>query len=396
MAPVTEVPRFAGGRVLAIAGLVGLAGLVATAIGIAIDPGRALLGYLAAYAAVAAIAIGALVLLLIGYATNARWLAPLRRLQEAIAGVFPALAVLFVPIALGLDRIYVWADPPADLPEHERALIAAKQAWLDPAGFVVRTAVYLAVFLVAAELLRRWSRRRDGALPAGDPEDAMRRERVFAAAMLPPVGLALTFASIDWLMSLQPTWLSTMFGVYFFAAGFSAAIAVLAIVAAGTRAPIGLSGNHFHALGRMLLGFVVFWAYASYFQGFLIQIANRPSEVTFYLARTRDGWQLVLWAVVIARFALPFFLLLPRAWKHRPGYVAAVGGIVLVGHALDMLWLVVPSAGSSQSASWIDLAALVGIAGACTAFAAWRQRGVPVVAAGDPLLAAGHRYESPT
>ena len=183
-------------RVWQIAGLTALVALAISVVAIALDPAAALLAYLAAYATVASIAIGALVLLLIGYATNARWLAALRRVHEAIVLVFPILAVLFVPIALGVRWIYVWADHP----------VPVKQAWLNPAGFIIRSALYLAVFIIAAEVLRTWSRRRDGTVPAGDPEAVIRRERVFAAATLPPVALALTFAGIDWLMSLEPLW----------------------------------------------------------------------------------------------------------------------------------------------------------------------------------------------
>jgi hypothetical protein len=391
-----DTPRFATRRTAIVAGALGVLGLAGAGLAIALDPRRALLGYLFAYTTIAAIAIGALVFLLIGHAANARWLAPLRRLQQAITLVFPALAVLFVPIALGLDSLYVWADPHAAVSEETRHLLHAKRAWLAPAGFVARSALYLAVFLVAAEVLRRWSLRRDARPPAGAPEDAARRERVFGAAMLPPVGLALTFAAIDWLMSLQPTWVSSMFGVYVFAGGFVAALAVLALLAGRAQAAAELTGHHFHALGRMLLAFVVFWAYTSYFQGFLIQIADRPSEVTFYLVRTDGGWGGVLLATVVARFAVPFLLLLPRRPKFRAGYLAGVAVIVLVGHVLDFYWLVVPTGSAVLAPAWADVAALVGIAGACVALAAWRQHGAPIASPGDPFLAAGRRYESPT
>lgn len=388
MATLTSRRALSGAIVLAILGL------GATAVGIALDPDRALLGYLAAYSVVASTAIGALVFLLIAYATNARWLAAVRRVHEAISLVFPLLAILFIPIAIGVRRIYLWADPPPNLSQHSRELLAAKHAWLNDTGFIIRGFIYLAVFIIASEVLRRWSRRRDNVEPAGDAEDVLHRDRVFASAMLPPVALALTFAAIDWLQSLQPEWVSSMFPVYFFAAGFSAGIAILSIAAAQVRVPLSLTPNHFHALGRMLFAFCVFWAYASYFQGFLIQIANRPGEVAFFVPRLRDGWDVVLVAIVLARFALPFFLLLPRSWKYRPRFVASMAGIVFVGHVLDMFWLVLPSA--QAALSWVDIAALVGMLGACVAFAAWRLGRAALVAEGDPFLPAALRYESPT
>jgi hypothetical protein len=370
-------------RVLAIAGGVGVGGLAIMVIAIVASPERALLAYLAAYNAVASIAVGALVLLLIGYATNARWLAPLRRLQESLASVFPLLAVLFLPIALGVHHLFVWATPAS--PRHH--------GWFTTAGFIVRSAIYLGVFIVASEVLRRWSLRR-AVVPEGNPEDVLSRERVFASAMLPPVGLATTFAAIDWVMTLEPTWVSSMFPVYWFAAGFSTSIALLAIYAELLRAPLGLTGNHFHALGRMVFAFVVFWAYTSYFQGFLIAIANKPSEVTFYITRTHGIWRIALWAIILLRFALPFFLLLPRGLKLRRNYVAAVSALVVLGHIIEMVWLVVPSAGASPS--WIDLVAFAGVGGASVAFAIWRLRRAPLTVVGDPFLAAGLRYESTT
>ncbi|MBA3538627.1 MAG: hypothetical protein H0T79_03290 [Deltaproteobacteria bacterium] len=403
-------PVFRGGRVRRIAGLLGLIGAIVFVIGLVLDPTRAMYAYLTAYVTVAAVAIGVLILALAQYATNAHWPAAVRRLQEAVIGVFPLLVVLFVPIAIGLDYLYVWADPTATVSAHDHHKIAAKGAWLSTAGFVLRAVLYLGIFTLVAELLRRWSRRRDLVIPAADAppveapivvvegEAALRRERRFASAMLPAVGLATTFAAFDWIMSLQPAWFSTIFGVYYFAGGFGAGIAVVAILAWRARVTgvsrAAITPHHFHALGRLLFAFVVFWAYAAYFQGFIIRIADRPDEVTFYILRLQHGWDIVLWLLLIVHFAVPFLLLLPRRLKLRPRYVAAVAGIVLLGHVLDMYWLVMPVAGSPVS--WIDFAAFAFVVGACVLAIAWRQRGLPMVATGDPNLSTGIQYVSPT
>ena len=407
MAEVTERiwPVFQARRTFRIAAAVGAIGLAVTAIGIAVEPQRALLGYLAMYSAVTSTAIGVLVLLLIGHVANARWPAPLRRLHESVTIVFPALVVLFLPIALGLDHIYEWADPASELTGPARRMLEEKRAYLAPVPFVLRALLYLGAFTLTAELLRRWSRQRDTAAPADEPRtadlahDPLRRERVFAAAMLPVVGLAVTFAGFDWVMSLQPLWYSSMFGVYYFAGGFVAGIAVVVFLAWRMRCgptAMPLHGPLFHALGRMMLAFTVFWTYTAYFQGFLIQIADRPAEVTFYLTRLVHGWDVLLAFVVALRFVVPFGLLLPRSLKFQPWFMATVAGIIVVGHLLDSFWLVVPSRGAALGVSPFDLAALAGIAGACVALSAWRQRGVPIVPLGDPYLHDGLRYESPT
>jgi hypothetical protein len=378
-------------------GLAAVIGLGALAIGAAFTPGRAAIAYLFAYASAAAIAIGGLILMLIGHAANARWPAALRRVNESITVLFPVLALLFVPIVAALPYFYVWADPDAVLPAGAHHVLEAKRAWLEAWPFTMRATAYLAVFAVTAEVLRSRSRARDRVAPT-DPERAIRRDRMFAAAALPVVGLAVTFLAFDWVMSLQPTWYSSMFGIYYFAGGFAAGIATVAIlawrarpIAAGTITP-----HHFHALGRLLLAFVVFWGYAAYFQGFLIAIADRPIEVTFYRARLTGGWDVVLAIVLVVHFALPFLLLLPRMRKLRPRYVAGVAGIVVAGHIFDLYWVIVPAADPIATPSWLDIAALVGVGGACVAWAAWRQRGVPAIAVNEPYLQDAIGYASPT
>lgn len=377
------------------AAIVGVVGLALTALGYALAPARAMHAYLTAYAFVATTAVGALVLMLAGYAANARWMAPLRRLQEAITRAFVPLALLFVPIALAPGALYPWIDPPPTWTAHELHVVEAKHAYLNGPAFVFRAAMYLVIWIVAAGLLARWSRARDVRPPdPRAPEAALGRERAFASAMLPPVGLAITFAGFDWLMSLEPRWYSAIFGLYVFVGGFVASVAVLILVARRVGDP--LTPNHFHALGRLLFGLSVLWAYLAFFQIFLIQLPDRPIEVIFYERRNDGGWGATAAVVAATRFVLPFLLLLPRAPKLRPRYLAAVATIVLAGHYLDLYWLVLPAHDATVSPHWVDLAALAGVAGVATAWCAWRQRGVPAIAARDPFLPEGLRYASPT
>jgi hypothetical protein len=375
MAPLA----FDGRLTIVIAGAIGIGGAIALAFGIALEPQRALAAYLAAWTAVTTAAVGALAFLAIGYAANARWPAAVRRLAEAIAAALVPLALLFVPLA----ALGPWPSNSHHPSWH--ATIAA------------RSTLYLAIFIVPAELLRRWSRRRDAhpATPAPLGTDALDRERAFGSAMLPPIGLALTFGAFDWVMSVQPEWTSSVFGLYVSMGSLASGLALVAVLAARgvTTRAIPLTRHHFHAMGRLLLAFVVLWAYIAFFQAFLIQIANRPDEVTFYVTRMRGGWRVVTALVVVLHFALPFPLLVPRRLKFRPGYVAAIAGLVLVAHYLDAWWLVVPpSAGALPS--WTDLAAACAVIGLATCAAAWRARGVPMLATGDPYLPSGLDYAS--
>ncbi len=408
-AVMTAVPVFAGRKVILASAAACVLGFALLAVGLAIDPARAWLSYLMALAFAISTSVGGLILLMIGYAANARWMAVVRRPMELVALPLPALAVLFVPVLFGLEH-YPWHTPPPGLAAHELEILAHRAPFMSTAGYAIRAAAYFAVFITAATLLRRWSVRRDGGgeggpaePPPGEPppgEDALGRERRLACAMLPAVGLALTFAAIDWIMSLQPIWYSSIFGVYVFAGGFLAAIALVTILAARLWARHGGAGpitpNHFYALGRLLFAFTVFWAYAAFFQGMLIRIANKPEEVTFYLQRTGGAWAVFVWILIAGHFALPFLFLLPRAVKFRPRAMAGAGAWLIAMHLVDTYWLVIPSrVQGTLVVHWLDLAALAAVIGAAVAFAAWRQHGIALIARRDPFLADGAAYRSP-
>ncbi len=410
---------FSGRKVVLVSAVVAVLGLALLAVGLAIDPARAWLSYLMALAFAISTSVGGLILLMIGYAANARWMAVVRRPMEIVTLPLPALAVLFVPILFGLEH-YPWHTPPAGLAAHELEILEHRAPFMSTAGFAIRTAVYFAVFITAAALLRRWSVRRDREAPlaeeaplSGDTplraeerphapasEEALGRERRLACAMLPAVGLALTFAAMDWIMSLEPVWYSSIFGVYVFAGGFLAAIALVTILAARLWSRRGGAGaitpNHFYALGRLLFAFTVFWAYAAFFQAMLIRIANKPEEVTFYLERIGGAWAVFVWILIVGHFALPFLFLLPRAVKFRPRAMAGAGAWLIAMHLVDVYWLVIPSrVGGYLVVHWLDLAALAAVIGGAVAFAAWRQHGVALIARRDPFLADGAAYRSP-
>lgn len=398
---MAEVKRFEGARTTRIAAVVSALGFIGLAIGLAVDPHRTWLAYLMAYFFVFSVAVGALILLMIGYAANARWMAVVRRATEAVALPMPLLAVLFVALPFGAASLYPWQTVPPDATRHEIEVLAHRGAYMNLTGFTVRGAVYFAILIAASYLLRRWSVRRDGppVVRAGDPEVALGRERRFASAMLPPVGLALTFASIDWVMSLERVWYSTIFGIYVFAGGFVAAIGLITVLSAriwsAEHAGGYLTRNHFHALGRMMFAFTVFWAYNAFFQAMLIRIANKPEEVTFFLHRDDGVWRALIYVLILGRFAVPFLLLMPRKPKFDPRWMSWIGWWMVAMQLVDVYWLVLPSqVPGGQPLSWLDLAALAAVIGAAVAVAARRQRGVAVVPVGDPFLDEGAAYRS--
>ena len=382
------------------AGAVALAGWIGVGVGFGLARTETSFAYLTALAFVTSVALGALILLMTTYVVGASWNAVVRRLNECVVSVLPVLALCFVPLALGLSDVYVWMRAPAALPAlspHELHLLEHKRAYLNAPFFVGRSALYWLIWSVSAVVLCRRSVRRDRAAPASDPAPHQ-LERSFSAAALPPVALALTFAAFDWLMSLQPFWMSSIFGVYYFAGGFVAALGLVAALAyLATRAGVELiKPSHFHALGRLMFGFTVFWAYIAFFQALLIALPNKPEEVSFYLQRLRGGWEPVAWALIAVRFVLPFAVLLPRSIKFRPRAVGLVGLGLVLGHFIDIYWLVIPmqEAHGPLPGIW-DLSALVALGGTAVAAAALWLRGKAVVPIGDPLLERSVAYRSP-
>lgn len=390
---MAERTQWQGGtRLAAIGAGVALVGALVWFISLVASPARSLHAYLAAWAFVTSTVVGALTLLMTVHAARSVWPVLLRRLLEAVTATLPLLALLAVPVVLGASHLYPWTAPtPADealqrLHEHQRP-------WLNLPFFALRTALYVACWIVLAHLLRRWSLRQDEDGSAGWSD---RQYRLSAGGLL-VVAFTLTFASFDWLMSLTPGWVSTTFGVYVFAGGFLAAFALLVVLAvAAGRASLldpALRSGHLRALGKLLFAFVIFWAYIAYTQFFVHWIADIPREVGWWVPRVR-GWSGVSVLLIAGQFAVPFALLLSRDLKQRPTFMLAISIWILFFHAIDLYWLVLPAIdpdGPRLHAS--DAGAFAFVIGAALAFGVWRARGHSLVALRAPGLSASARYE---
>ncbi|APR76325.1 Hypothetical protein A7982_01672 [Minicystis rosea] len=386
---------FRGGtRLFTIALALAALGVIGLVLGAIVAPREALAAYLTAFVYVTTIALGALVFLMIVHAMRAVWPTLLRRLVEGMTGVFPILAVLFIPIPFGLRSLYPWTRPESIHDEAERAVVELKLSYLNSGGFIARAVLYFVVWIGVSYLLRRSSAMQDR-----DPGfDARRRMHVISAVLLPVVAIALSLASVDWVMSLMPAWYSTMFPVYFFAGGFLGAIALLTVMTTAadrTGAILGINASHYYALGRLLLAFVIFWAYVAFFQFMLMWIANRPEEAVFYVARAHGGWRGMTIVMVFMSFALPFFVLLDYGIKRRRAPLTAMAVWLLVAHYLDVHWLVMPTVRPRGfPLHWVDLAALLAVAGITVVFAVLRLRGRALVPVNDPRLPGAIQYES--
>jgi hypothetical protein len=380
--------RFTGGRgPMLAAAAVGAVGLGVTGAGFAVDTRRALFGYLFAFAYWAGIAVASLLLLGAWHASRARWPVVLRRMLETMAATLPLFALLFLPILVGASHLYPWLGEPPPLSEKDLKKLEHKRAWLNQPFWVVRSALYFAVWSAVGEFLLRWSRRQDD---TGELK-LTQWQWWLGAGALPLVGLAMSFASLDWLMSLEPLFVSTVYGLYWFSGAFVGALAMLTLATTLARGP-NLYGelvndSHRASLGKFLFAFSAFWAYMAFSQFFLIWIANLPHEVPWYVLRARGAWEPVALFIVNARFLLPFFVLLSRPFKQHRRTLAVTAVWLLLAHVVDTWWLVVPVVSpEGPRVHWADVSAFLGVGGAAVAFTLWRLRGHATVPVGDPYL----------
>jgi hypothetical protein len=333
--------------------IAGVFGLLLSILGVFVDPRQAYASYLTAYAAGLSLAVGALMLVMTGQVTGARWFVPFRPIALRIASTLPLFALLFLLLLPGVRALYPWVPPLDHLSPELQQQIRQKQSYLNVPGFVLRALIYFAVWIGFGRLIRR-------------------APRVASAAGLPVVGLTITFAAFDWLMSLTPDWFSTIYGLYYFAGGFLGALGLVALLAnaperVGQSAP--LARERYHALGKMLLTFVLFWAYIAYAQLLIVWIADLPKEITWYVPRLHGSWGVLGLVLLGGQFAVPFLLLLFRRVTTQPRRLAAIGGWLLLMHYLDVYWLVLPTLRpGGVVVHWLDFAAILLVGGFAVAY----------------------------
>ena len=360
----------------------GVAGLAACAVGAYLDPGAFYQSYLFAYLFWFGIALGSLAILMLHHLVGGAWGFPIRRLLESAALTLPLLLVLFLPLLLGLGELYEWARPDALAAD---SLLQHKSAYLNPTFFVARAAIYFAIWIGLAFFLNRWSLEQDR---TDDPALA-RRMRDLSRFGLVLYMLTMTFAAIDWVMSIEPHWYSTIYGLIYVAgqglAGFSVAIIVAALLSRREPLAGAVTPERFGDLGGLLLAFVMFWAYVALSQFLLIWSANLPEEVTWYVRRIQGGWSWVIIFVIAFQFVLPFLLLLARRVKRTIPALAGLAGLIMLVHLIDLFWLVVPPfRQDGLSVHWLDLAAPIGIGGLWVAAFAWLLARRPLLPLHDP------------
>lgn len=363
-------------------------GIVASLMGYLLDTKQFYRSYLVAWLFWLCIALGCYAVALLHQLTGGAWGVMIRRILGAATRTLPVLALLFVPIIVGMQELYLWARPEVVAADE---LLQQKTWYLNSTGFVLRAVLYFAIWCLPMWLLNRLSLKQDEVVS----DRLSRRMQIIAAPALGLYFLAATFASVDWLMSLDPHWYSSLYGVSFIGGHAVAAFAFVIPIALflAQREPLRehLQARHFHDYGKLLLAFVMLWTYFQLSQLIIVWSGHLPEEVTWYIARTEGAWKWVSVALAIGHFALPFFLLLSRDLKRDARRLAWVALLLLVMRWFDLYWQAAPAFdhgdhGAGLALHWLDLATLAGLGGLWFALFIGQLKSRPLLPAFEPYL----------
>ena len=357
---------------------------------------RFLHSYLVSFAYFASLSLGALFFVALQHACRAGWSVAVRRIAELLAANILTVAALFLPILLsvilGSSALYEWLDA-----EHVAAdpILSHKHVYLNAPFFILRSLVYFGVWGGLAWFFWRRSLDQD---ESGDTNLTLKMERVSYPGLF-LFALTLTFAAIDWLMSLTPHWYSTIIGVYYFSGAIVGALAmmILLLVVLQKRGRLAsvVSIEHYHDLGKLLFGFIVFWGYIAFSQYMLIWYANIPEETVWYLPRQQGPWVIVSLLLLFGHLIIPFFGLMSREIKRHKALLGFWAVWMLVVHWLDMFYLVMPNVKSDGlPLGLVDLCCLAGCGLLYLAGLLWLAGNRSLVPVGDPRLRESLKFEN--
>lgn len=422
---ISNVNRYLGdfgSRTMTTAGIVGVAAIaISIALGFGAGASAFFKSYLLAFCFVLSISLGALFFVFIQHATRAGWSVTVRRVAEALAGNLTWIWILFLPIAILVlsgngYALYKWMNPAYVDPSSEKfdAIIAGKAAYLNITRFMIFAVLYFAIWALAARFFLNNSVRQDA---SGDPALTSRMQaRSYIVAIL--FALTVTFAAIDWIMSLTPHWFSTIFGVYFFAgcacAGFSTMIIAIYALQRSGRLTGVVSAEHFQDLGKLLFAFgVVFWAYIAFSQYMLIWYANIPETTGWFMARQLGDWTWYSVFLLFGHFIGPFVLLISRHPKRRPDLLVIGAVWMLFMHLVDLYYLIKPYKPEAEMAAansfaelqaqfaeqtigltLLDLTLVVGLTALYVAGTCFLMRDTSLLCEKDPRLSEAMAFEN--
>ncbi len=338
--------------------------------------------YLVAFLFWIGITLGCLALLMVQHLTGGRWALIIRRILEAGTRTLPLMAVAALPLLVGMRTLYSWSRPDQSDP-----VILSKHLYLNPTFFIARMVFYFAIWFLLSSTLNKWSREED---VEGSPSLWARFEALSGGGLV-LYGLTVTFASVDWVMSLEPRWYSTIYGMLFMVGQALAALAfsVMILIWLSEREPLSdvVRPSYLQDLGSFLLAFVMLWAYLEFSQYLIIWGGNLTEEIPWYIRRMQGTWGHIGLLLVVLNFALPFFLLLFRHVKRTTRSLAIVTGLVLLMRLVDMYWMVLPAfGGGNVHLTWMNVVLPFGLGAIWFAYFLWQLQRMPILPAHDPRM----------
>ena len=382
-----EVDRL---RFLAL--VAGGVGAVLLVIGLFIGPDYFFRSYLVGWVLWTGVALGSLALMMVHTMTSGSWGIAARRVLEAASRTLPWMLLLFVPLALNLllgnDNLYPWNNE-----EAQHHFKNGKGLYLSTPAFLGRLAFYFALWIALSFLLNRLAARQDREADPG----LIGKMKIVAGPGIVLWSLGVTFAAVDWLMSLDPHWFSTIYGVWLMGSMGLSALAFLILISAWLwrREPMSgiLRPGHFHDWGKLMLAFTMLWAYFSFSQFLIIWAGNLPEEIGWYKHRITGGWGPVALFIVLFHFAVPFLLLLSRDLKRNPRQLVLVAGLMLFMRLVDLFWQVEPGFEHHGVGIWMYAVAPVAIGGIWFWLFLGELKKRPLLPVNDPYLAEALAHE---
>jgi hypothetical protein len=343
--------------------------------------------YLVGFLLILGFSLGSLGLLMLQHLTGGHWGIVIRRPLEAATRTLWLVFVLFIPIIFGMKHLYsAWLD---EEKLKEEPVSAFQQTYLTHNGFIVRAVIYFAVWILLMVVFNMWSKQQD---VNKDDRSLRRRLKMLAGPGIILYVFTMSFAAIDWVMSITPHWASTIYGFLFVVGQLisSMSLIICIVVLLSRTQPFDhiLQARHLHALGKFLLAFVMLWAYFGFSQLLIIWAGNQPEEITFYRSRLYGGWGVVAVIVLVFHFFVPFFLLLSRNLKRNPNLLPKVAIWLIIMRGVDLFWMTRPEFSKDHVVlSILDVLLPVGLVGIWLFLFIANLKQRPLLPLGEPKLA---------
>lgn len=329
-------------------------GLVLSLLAFYVDKERAIFNYLILYSMLISIGLGSLFLIALEYVAGADWSTPFRRIPEFLSGILPLLFVLVIPLLIFNHDLFHWTHKEA---VEQDAILKGKEPYLNITFFIIRALAFIAVWVIFYLIIGKNSSKQD----SSKDQNLTRKNIIYSAIFIPLFAITITFTSIDWLMSLEPHWFSTIFGVYYFSGTVIASLSAVTLIVIylkekGYYQP-WITDDHLYSFGALLFAFVNFWAYIAFSQYLLIWYANLPEETFWFLTRWEGSWSIISILLIVVHFIVPYAVLLSQPAKMNPKKLKFISIWLLFAHLLDIYWLVMPNMTEMKSGynfSWID------------------------------------------